>query len=254
VLAGERMVRAELGEDADERAPEQVAALRVALGRERVLQQFERQCVIALVPGGECGLELIVAGEPGPGRQAVGQEVAARGLEQLEGFFGIVAPQQDPRQRSLGLRVAGVELESAAPAASSSASEGTIPSRKRSISGGGSAPANSETTRPSLKALTAGIPRIPKRADSAGLASTSSLASSTFSARAATARSSAGPRALQGPHHSAQKSTTTGSSCERSTTRCSKAASSTSNTFGATATGPRLTACPCPPSCVATTS
>ena len=69
---------------------------------------------------------------------------------------------------------------------------------------------------------------MPNRAASRWLASVSSLASSTLPARAAAAFSSAGVSVRQGPHHSAQKSTTTGSSRERSTTRCSKSASVTS--------------------------
>ena len=63
---------------------------------------------------------------------------------------------------------------------------------------------------PSRKAFTAGIPWIPKPAASCGLASASTLASTTLPARAASAPSSAGPSWRQGPHHSAQKSTTTG--------------------------------------------
>ena len=59
-------------------------------------------------------------------------------------------------------------------------------------------------------------------------ASTSTFASSTLPARAVAARSSAGVSCLQGPHQSAQKSTTTGSSRERSSTRCWKSASPTS--------------------------
>src|SRR5579875_2865712 len=58
--------------------------------------------------------------------------------------------------------------------------------------------------------------------------STSTFASSTWPPRAATARSSNGPSCRQGPHHSAQKSTTTGTACERSITSFWKLASVTS--------------------------
>ena len=78
---------------------------------------------------------------------------------------------------------------------------------------------NSAATLPSRNALTAGMPWIRNAAASRWLASTSTFASSTFPARAAAARSSAGVSCLQGPHHSAQKSTTTGISLERSSTR-----------------------------------
>ena len=69
-----------------------------------------------------------------------------------------------------------------------------------------------------------GHPAVPERLDrrdaldaerrlqAAGSASTSTLASSTLPARAAAARSSTGVSCLQGPHQSAQKSTTTGTS------------------------------------------
>ena len=64
-----------------------------------------------------------------------------------------------------------------------------------------------------------------------GLASTSSLASSILPARAATAFSITGPSWRQGPHHSAQKSTTTGTWCERSMTAVWKSLSVTSIAF-----------------------
>jgi hypothetical protein len=72
------------------------------------------------------------------------------------------------------------------------------------------------------------MPWIPKRAERPGLASVSTLARTTLPPRAASAASSAGPSWRQGPHHSAQKSTTTGTWRERSTTSCSKVASVTS--------------------------
>ena len=98
-------------------------------------------------------------------------------------------------------------------------------SRKASIWAGGIAPVNSATTWPSRNAFTAGIPWTPKLAESDWFESTSTLASSTLPARLSTAASSAGPSWRQGPHHSAQKSTTTGSSRERSTTSVMNSAS-----------------------------
>ena len=79
---------------------------------------------------------------------------------------------------------------------------------------------NSATTLPSLKALTAGMLAIWNSWAICWLRSVSSLASSISPFRALTAFSSAGPRVRQGPHHSAQKSTTTGTCFERSTTFC----------------------------------
>src|SRR5690242_7726097 len=101
---------------------------------------------------------------------------------------------------------------------SPSASEGSSPSRNCSTAAGGCAPTNSATTRPSRNALTAGIPWIRNARARPGLASVSILASSSLPARAATARSSTGVSCRQGPHQAAQKSTTTGTLCERSRT------------------------------------
>src|SRR3954467_8432804 len=92
------------------------------------------------------------------------------------------------------------------------------------------APVNPAPPDPSRNALTERMPCTRKFAASRWLASTSTLASSTRPARADAAFSSAGESALQGPHHSAQKSTTTGSSRERCSTFCSNSASPTSKT------------------------
>ena len=85
--------------------------------------------------------------------------------------------------------------------------------------------------RPSLKAFTAGIPWIPKACEIDGFLSVSSFASATLPSRAATACSKTGVSWRQGPHHSAQKSTTTGIVRERSTTCTSKSCSVTSKTM-----------------------
>ena len=82
--------------------------------------------------------------------------------------------------------------------------------------------------RASLKAFTAGMPCTRKLWASIWFLSTSTLARSTLPSRLVAARSSAGLSALHGPHQSAQKSTTTGTSRERSTTRSMKSCSPTS--------------------------
>ena len=89
-------------------------------------------------------------------------------------------------------------------------------------------PTNSDATAPSLNALTAGIPWIRNARASCGLASVSTFASSILPARLATALSSIGPSWRHGAHHSAQKSTTTGSCRERSMTAVWKVFSVTS--------------------------
>src|SRR5215207_3420752 len=70
-----------------------------------------------------------------------------------------------------------------------------------------------------------------------GLASVSIFASATLPSRAVTAFSSTGVRARHGPHQAAQKSTTTGSSRERSTTSAPKVSSVASKI-----TAPRISA------------
>ena len=87
---------------------------------------------------------------------------------------------------------------------------------------------NSSTTRPSLNAFTAGIPWIRNACAMRGFASVSSLARMMSPSRVVAAFSSTGPSARQGPHHSAQKSTTTGTDFERSRTSVSKSCSVTS--------------------------
>ncbi len=77
---------------------------------------------------------------------------------------------------------------------------------------------NSATTLPSLNALTAGMLAISYFIAMSGLRSVSSLASSISPFRFRTASSIAGPRVRHGPHHSAQKSTTTGTCLDRSMT------------------------------------
>src|SRR3954447_11926345 len=102
---------------------------------------------------------------------------------------------------------------------------------------------NSETTRPSLNAFTAGIDWIWKAREIDGLASVSSLARTTSPSRAAASCSRTGPSARHGPHHSAQKSTTTGTSLDRSTTSRSKSCSVTSMTMRARVVSGRVAEC-----------
>ena len=66
--------------------------------------------------------------------------------------------------------------------------------------------------------------------DAAGCASTSTFASSTAPPVSATTFSRIGPSVLHGPHHSAQRSTTTGTVVDRSMTSVANVASVTSVT------------------------
>src|SRR4029453_9573808 len=65
-------------------------------------------------------------------------------------------------------------------------------------------------TSPPLKRYTAGMDVMPYSAAMAGLSSTLSLTTSTFSPYSTEISSRIGPSLRQGPHHSAQKSTMTG--------------------------------------------
>src|SRR6478672_9812342 len=90
----------------------------------------------------------------------------------------------------------------------------------------GLAPMTVLFTSPRWKRYTAGIEVIPYCAAMAGLSSTFTLTTSTFSLYSPAISSRIGPSLRHGPHHSAQKSTITGLSAER--TSVSKLASVTS--------------------------
>ena len=64
------------------------------------------------------------------------------------------------------------------------------------------------------------------------LVSTSTLASTTLPSVSSITFSRIGPSGLHGPHHSAQRSTTTGTCLDRSTTSVGKVASVTSIDMG----------------------
>ena len=141
------------------------------------------------------------------------------------------ASSRSPRRRGCG---ASATAASARPGSSSSARRRSAspPLRRRARrprrararrgsarpAGRAARPMNSSTTLPSLKAFTAGMLWMRMLGATRGLASVSTLASATLPSRLVTAFSSTGVSWRQGPHQSAQKSTTTGSSRERSTT------------------------------------
>src|SRR5262245_27605998 len=74
----------------------------------------------------------------------------------------------------------------------------------------GIAPTFVAATLPSLNTISVGIPRTPKRPGVSGLSSIFSFTTETRSPISDAISSSAGPICLHGPHHSAQKSTSTG--------------------------------------------
>jgi hypothetical protein len=93
----------------------------------------------------------------------------------------------------------------------------------------GAAPTLFDTTWPSLNRNSAGMPRTPRTAGLSGFSSTLTFTILTLPAYSAASSSSAGPIWRQGPHHSAQKSTTTGMADLR--TSASKVASVTATVF-----------------------
>ena len=95
----------------------------------------------------------------------------------------------------------------------------------------GTAPVNSGTGWPATSATTIGIDCARKPCASCGFASTSTFASTRRPASSVTTFSSTGPSCLHGPHHSAHRSTTTGTLWDSSRI-CPNVASVTSTTSG----------------------
>src|SRR5919206_154395 len=102
MLARERVVRAELGEEAYHRAADQILALRVALVHEGVLQLLEGGLLLAAVPGLEGGVEPGVARELEARKEPVGHEVAGLALQQPERLVGLAAPEQQLGELAAG--------------------------------------------------------------------------------------------------------------------------------------------------------
>ena len=185
VLARQRMVGAELGEDRDHHPAQQVAPLGVVgLARPppggprappRGRPRPRRRSSASSVPRAVGAVVAELGGQPGPRGQALGLEVAVKAVEQLERLVGLAAREQQPAQLAAAAALRGssssaLRSDSSSPAAASlSAGEGTSRSRNCSICAGGIAPVNSATTLPSRNAFTAGMPRIPKLAASVWL-------------------------------------------------------------------------------------
>src|SRR5487761_2427490 len=74
----------------------------------------------------------------------------------------------------------------------------------------GNAPTFCDVSLPSLNIIKVGMERMPSLPDTAGFSSTFNLVIFTLPPISLAISSSDGPIILQGPHHSAQKSTTTG--------------------------------------------
>src|SRR5262245_64975306 len=93
-------------------------------------------------------------------------------------------------------------------------------------------PTNWSTTAASRTANTAGMPSIGNCAVIAGFSSVLTLATTTRPPNSSATCANSGDNARHGGHHGAQKSTTTGTSCDRATTAEANSSSDTSTTYG----------------------
>jgi hypothetical protein len=107
-------------------------------------------------------------------------------------------------------RGAPLAIAVSAASASRSAGLGRIDSTKRRTAASGCAPSNAPASVRSRIAFTAGMLRTWNACASAGFASMSTRASTNAPACSSASRSRIGPSTRHGPHHGAQKSTTTG--------------------------------------------
>ena len=114
MVARQRVVRAQLGEERHHHPPNRIPALRVLLALKRLLKDLERPTVVALVPCLEGRRQLGIAGQTGACEQPVGHEVSPRALEQLDRLVGIAAPQQQLAEFAPSGRVVRVELDGSA--------------------------------------------------------------------------------------------------------------------------------------------
>src|SRR6201985_2084786 len=102
----------------------------------------------------------------------------------------------------------------------------------------GSAPTWVAAGLPSLNRISVGMPRTANWFGDIGLLSISTFATGSLRATSPASSSSAGPIILQGPHHSAQKSTSTGPALLFSTTSVAKLLSVTATVFALMVKGP----------------
>src|ERR1700733_13670789 len=102
----------------------------------------------------------------------------------------------------------------------------------------GSAPTWVAAGLPSLNRIKVGMPRTANWFGDIGLLSISTFATVSLPANSPASSSSAGPIILHGPHHSAQKSTSTGPALLFSTTSVAKLLSVTATVFALMLMGP----------------
>src|SRR5436190_10745522 len=120
VLARDGMIRAELSEDRDHDAAQEVATVGVVGLPDDGLQSVERRLEVTVVPRGErtrerpraIGPILAEVGEqPGSRREARCLEVGGKPIEELERLVGISALEEETPQLAGRGGVAGVEVQ-----------------------------------------------------------------------------------------------------------------------------------------------
>src|SRR5436190_4959291 len=119
MLARQRMVRPELGEDRDHDLAQEIAALGVIGLRDRLLKALQGRLELAGVPGLEAPGDRPVAvgavaelqAEPRASGEALGLEVAVEPLDRVEGPGRIAPLDEQPPELPCRAGVAGIELE-----------------------------------------------------------------------------------------------------------------------------------------------
>ncbi len=114
MLADERVVGSELGEEGDHGLADRVAIGALGDG-EGLLHALEGGGVVAAILGGEGLLEpSAVLGEPRAGREPGGQEIVRKGLDDGERLVDLPAGEQQAGEPARRLGLARIELERAA--------------------------------------------------------------------------------------------------------------------------------------------
>ena len=242
MLARQRVVGAELGEDRDHHAAEQVLALGVLLGGEDTLQ-LPSACSASPRPRPRTPPEARPRSAPFCGWESSARAASPSATKSCGNARQQLAahPSGSPRPSRMRPRpiAAGAwrgssssalrsDSSSSDESASRSASEGTIRLRKASILRRRDGADELGDHLAVLERLDGGdaldLELLRDRWIRVGV----ELDELDSPSRRCTASSRAGPSVRQGPHHSAQKSTTTGTCFERSTTLSWKSCSLTS--------------------------
>ncbi len=96
MLARERVIGAELGEDRDHGLADGVALGALLRGGKGGLKVLEGGGVVAAVPGGKNLVEAVaIPGQAGPGGESGGQEVVREGVDDRQRLVGLTPREQE---------------------------------------------------------------------------------------------------------------------------------------------------------------